>query len=118
MSAPSPSSAYIARSLRYTLTLALMDAGRPMTVGELTDAPGDAGRAPEGRPGKVISDALRWEVRRGRVRRLRRGVYVSGHLPRSTQCWMRDQILRWEHASDVHKLSSVRATTEGLVRSE
>ena len=38
-----------------------------------------------GRASKTVSDALRWEMRRGRVRRLRRGVYGPGHMPRSTE---------------------------------
>jgi hypothetical protein len=37
-----------------------------------------------GRASKTVSDALRWEMRRGRVRRLRRGVYGPGYMPRST----------------------------------
>ena len=37
-----------------------------------------------GRPSKVVSDALRAEVRRGRVARLGGGVYGPGHMPRST----------------------------------
>jgi len=42
-----------------------------------------------GRPSKTISDALRWEIRRGRVRRLRRGVYGPGQMPRSTGHYIR-----------------------------
>ena len=38
-----------------------------------------------GQPSKAVSDALRWEIRRGRVRRLRRGVYGPGEMPRSTE---------------------------------
>ncbi len=37
-----------------------------------------------GRASKVISDALRWEVARGRVARLERGVYQFVAAPEST----------------------------------
>ena len=33
---------------------------------------------------KTVSDALRWEIRRGRDSRLRRGLYGPGQMPRST----------------------------------
>jgi hypothetical protein len=102
-----PPSVRITRSSRYRLTLALIAAGRPMTVAELTLALKGSGRMPGGRTSKVISDALRWEVRRGRVRRLGRGIYVAGEVPRSTQWWMRDQVRRWELEGDTQKLSSV-----------
>jgi hypothetical protein len=38
-----------------------------------------------GRPSKSISDALRWEMRYGRVRRHARGMYGPGSMPRSTE---------------------------------
>ncbi len=38
-----------------------------------------------GRVSKVVSDALRWEIRNGRVRRLRRGVYSTDRIPSSTR---------------------------------
>ncbi|MGE2736273.1 hypothetical protein [Mycolicibacterium vaccae] len=37
-----------------------------------------------GRPSKSVSDALRWEVRRGRLRRLRRGRFGPVDMPRTT----------------------------------
>ena len=37
-----------------------------------------------GRESKIISDALRWELARGRVVKLARGVYRYGRLPPST----------------------------------
>ena len=56
--------------LRYVLTTNLAVHG-PATV--------------VGRASKAVSDALRWEMRRGRVRRLRRGRYGPGQMPRSTE---------------------------------
>jgi hypothetical protein len=38
-----------------------------------------------GRASKQVSDALRWERRRGRVRRLARGLYGPGCVPRGTE---------------------------------
>lgn len=46
-----------------------------------------------GRPSKTVSDALRWEMRRGRVRRLRRGVYGPGQMPRSTEYYIHKRAL-------------------------
>jgi hypothetical protein len=37
------------------------------------------------RASKQVSDALRWERRRGRVRRLGRGLYGPGFVPRGTE---------------------------------
>ncbi len=88
------------RCLRYRLTLMLLSAQRPMSVEELIEGLERAGLAPCGRPSKVVSDALRWEIRRGRVRRLRRGVYIRGDVPRSTRWWLLDQVRIWEAASN------------------
>ena len=43
------------------------------------------GFAVDGRPSKTVSDALRWERRRGRVMRRGRGLYSAGEMPRSTE---------------------------------
>lgn len=72
------------RALRFVLVDELMRRGE-MTVGELVAAVVrrhgfDLG----GRASKVISDALRWEVRRGRVARLGRGRYRFVRAARST----------------------------------
>lgn len=84
--------------LRYLLTLILRGAGRPLTVAELIRAVERAGFAVHGRPSKTISDALRWEIARGRVERLGRGVYGFAHAPRPTLHRMRrriDEMSRW-----------------------
>jgi hypothetical protein len=63
--------------LRYALTMYLLQHG-PTTVNELIEALEWQGFSISGRASKEISDALRWERRRGRVRRLARGPYGRG----------------------------------------
>lgn len=71
------------RSLRF-LVLDEIRSRRSMTVAEMAVFVAESGFAIRGRPSKVISDSLRWEVARGRVKRVRRGVYVYGRPPTST----------------------------------
>jgi hypothetical protein len=47
-----------------------------------------------GRASKVVSDALRWEIRNKRVRRIRRGVYGINKIPRSTKYRIRARARR------------------------
>jgi hypothetical protein len=77
--------------LRYLLTLHLFDAGES-TIGDLVAAVGRQGFRLDGRPSKTVSDALRWELRRGRVVRRGRGRYAPGVMPRQTQSWMRQRL--------------------------
>jgi hypothetical protein len=70
--------------LRYVLTLHLFQHGAA-TVTELIDALGWHGFCVRGRPSKAVSDALRWEIGRGRVRRLRRGLYGPAYIPHATE---------------------------------
>src|SRR4051812_17138057 len=70
--------------LRYLLTAYLVDHG-PATVAELVDALTYHGFCVGGRPSKAVSDALRWEMVHGRVRRLRRGGYGPVSMPRATE---------------------------------
>ena len=70
--------------LRYALTMYLLQHG-PTTVNELVEALQWQGFHIDGRASKQISDALRWERRRGRVRRLARGLYGPGYVPRATE---------------------------------
>ncbi|MEM8905052.1 MAG: hypothetical protein AAGF02_15220 [Actinomycetota bacterium] len=83
--------------LRYALVLVLVDAGRPISVAELARALERRGFRIAGRPGKVISDALRWEVRRGRVDRVGLDRYRRGRLARSTLHRMRHRIAGLGH---------------------
>ena len=70
--------------LRYVLTMHLARHGRA-DIAELVRALSRYGFEFAGRPSKSISDALRWEMRYGRVRRHARGVYGPGAMPRSTE---------------------------------
>jgi hypothetical protein len=69
--------------LRYVLTRILQLHG-PMTVAELVAELHRWGFTVAGRPSKTVSDTLRWEMRRDRVRRRGRGRYAQGAVPRST----------------------------------
>lgn len=61
-----------------------LDIHGPASIFELIEQLDYQGFSIPGRPSKLVSDALRWEMGRGRVRRLRRGVYGPGQMPRST----------------------------------
>ncbi len=70
--------------LRYMLAVNLNIHGSA-SIFELIEQLDYQGFSIPGRASKTVSDALRWEMRRGRVRRLRRGVYGPGQMPRSTE---------------------------------
>ena len=78
--------------LRYVLTMHLSLHG-PASIAELADALAWHGFTVGGRESKSISDALRWEMGYGRVRRLGRGRYGPGGMPRAPStgstnvCW-------------------------------
>jgi hypothetical protein len=78
--------------LRYVLTWYLSHHGRA-TVSELVEALGRYGFAVRGRPSKSVSDALRWEMGRDRVRRIGRGVYGPRYIPRSTEYRIHQRVL-------------------------
>jgi hypothetical protein len=71
-------------NLRYTLIRLLQVCG-PSTVNDLVAALRKWGFTVDGRPSKAVSDALRWERRRGRVRRIERGLYRAGGMPSGTE---------------------------------
>lgn len=73
-----------ATELRYALVRLIQLIG-PATVPDLLAGLRFWGLAVEGRPSKTVSDALRWERRRGRVIRRGRGLYSAGDMPRSTE---------------------------------
>ena len=70
--------------LRYALTNHLLLHG-VCDVGELIAGLTHLGFGFGGRPSKAVADALRWEVRMGRVRPHGRGLYGPGWVPRATE---------------------------------
>lgn len=70
--------------LRYVLTATVAKEG-VMSVEDLAYELARRGFSVNGRPSKVISDALRWEVGLGRVTQCGRGNYGPGAMPRSTE---------------------------------
>ena len=73
------------RDLRYVLTWHLVEAGAVLSVGQLVRAVAGDGFGLPAPGNKVVSDALRWEVARGRVVRVGRGRYRSGTMPKATK---------------------------------
>ena len=65
---------------------------RTVSVSELVDALIRRGVTVAGRPSKVISDALRSEQTRGRVRRTGRGQYRILRLPRTSRWRARQRV--------------------------
>jgi hypothetical protein len=81
------------RRLRYATAVALFDAQRSMTLEDLVAVLLRQGFSLPGEPRKVVSDALRWELHKGRAIRTGRGQYRSLGLARSTARWMRAQLV-------------------------
>ncbi len=84
--------------LRYVLTMQLAVHGQA-TITELIDALTWHRFSVRGRPSKVISDALRREIERGRVRRLGRGRYGPGCIPRGTEHRIHQRVLALREAA-------------------
>jgi hypothetical protein len=84
--------------LRYALTMYLLQHG-PTTVNELVEAMEWQVFHIDGRPSKQVSDALRWERRRGRVRRLARGLYAPGYVPRGTEYRIHNRVMELRAAA-------------------
>jgi len=80
------------RRLRYAAAVLLHEARQTVSLDELAVRLADGGYGTVGDSRKAISDALRWELRRGRAIRVRRGHYRSRGLARSTLSWMRAQV--------------------------
>lgn len=74
-----------ARRFRYAVCVTFATDPRHRTVSDLTVLANEWSCPLNS---KVVSDALRTELSRGRVVRVRRGVYGRGRVPRSTLWWM------------------------------
>ncbi len=83
------------RPLRYVLVQIMYETHTPMSIPELIEACEAAGVIFDGRASKIISDALRWEVRRGRIIRLGRGIYIRGVVPRGTLWRIRKRVAEY-----------------------
>lgn len=79
--------------LRHLLTWHIQQ-HRTLTVRQMIALLEVDGFSTLGRASKVVSDALRWEVARGRVRRVGRGCYAAGHIPRATAYRIRRRVQR------------------------
>ena len=93
--------------LRYALTMYLLQHG-PTTVRELVEAMEWQGFDISGRASKQVSDALRWERRRGRVRRLARGLYGPGYVPRATEYRIYQRVLALRAAAKPLWIGGIR----------
>lgn len=71
------------RALRFVLVDEIRRYGT-VTVAEMVEVLAAHGYTVVGRASKVISDGLRWELARGRVERVARGVYRYAGAPAST----------------------------------
>lgn len=71
--------------LRYLLVFEIYDRDEFVPIDELVASLEYYGFAISGRPSKRVSDALRTDVKMGRVYRRRRGRYGPGEMPRATE---------------------------------
>ena len=83
---PSRTTPFEAAGSAAAAMVALLRAGRPLTVGEVLVAVEHGGRTVDGGyPQKRLADALGYEARRGWVVRVERGTYAVGRVSRSSQ---------------------------------
>ncbi len=106
------------RPLRYLLITLLAEAGVPLGINDLVSGCEADGVVFSGRASKSVSDALRWELRSGRVVRVRRGVYRLGEMPRSTMHWIRqrtEQTRHWLRLADELGVPAAGAPFTGVI---
>jgi hypothetical protein len=105
------------RDLRYAVLITLdRRFGLVRTIDEILDDLAYRGLAPDAeRPGKALADAMRWEVRRGRVLRSGWGRYKIGHYPATTQ-WRAEN--RIDHLRRSRDLTGMRNGIRLELRSE
>lgn len=78
--------------LRYLLVTHIYDHG-VVSVEELVESLAHQGFSIRGRPSKTVSDALRTDVKIGRVIRRGRGRYGPGEMPRATEYRIDQRVL-------------------------
>ena len=106
------------RQVRRVIVTWLIEADRALTVADLVERLADARLWTTGRPGKVVSDSLRWEIGRGRVVRVRRGTYAVGRIPRSTAFRIRREghaLLRGHSPEGTGQVDELAALTAAAV---
>jgi hypothetical protein len=101
------------RELRYATLLALAGRfGLPRRVPEMLADLADMGIRPGGTPAnKVLADALRWEVQRGRVERVAHGRYRLASLPDTTRRRAKAAV---RAAIETHRARAVSATSQRI----
>jgi hypothetical protein len=80
--------------LRRAIMNQLLVSAEVLTPGEIAKRIERAGHVIPGYPAKVVADALRNEVRRGRVQKIDRGHYALATGLASATLW---RIRHWEH---------------------
>ena len=78
--------------LRYAICVALQRHDRWMSVAEIVGVIERWGFTLPEAANKAVADAIRWEVRKGRVLKHGRGRYAYGHVPRTTEHRMRQRL--------------------------
>lgn len=98
--------------LRYVLTMHLFLHGRA-TITDLVEALAHHGFEVDTPAGKSVSDALRWERRRGRVRRLARGVYGPGQMPRGIEHRIHRRVLALRAQANRSEAGTTHVDSDG-----
>ena len=78
--------------LRSAVVVLLLARQRPATLVDLASMLRRDGFDVGPAPTKTIADALRWEVRRGRVARVGRGIYAAGTVAKASKHRMRTRV--------------------------
>ena len=117
---PTPDRPLAVRStlLRSVLLVLLDEAnGQEIAVAQLCAGMAQRGFTVRGRPSKVVSDALRVEVGKGRAVRLGRGRYALGTLPRTTRwrCHERLREVAQGRVAAIHLARPTRARTDEVL---
>ena len=103
-------------NLRAWLVPTTTDSGGVVSVAELVDGLDTPSYGYAGRASKTISDALRWEVRNGRLRRLGRGCYALGRLSRSAKYRMRNRLRAVRARMHQRRRTTIDPDEQELVR--
>jgi hypothetical protein len=89
----------------------LLEVGRPMTIGEILAYLERRGiLLATGHPRKALSDLLRYQARRGRVRRIGRGRYEVRRVARTTAWRYRTRLRRRNWEDTTWELTDSRPT--------